>query len=98
MSKLNDFLIVLNELNINENQFDEILTKNPQLLQGDYDEFIININLLAKYKVPYDVIGNLICQNVNFLFYDPKDLNDKLDNISRSFDVTQQIIDNPDIF
>ena len=74
MNNLNKFMQVLLDLNIQEEQLEDILEKNPAIIDGNYDEFVINIDLLHKAKVPYNNIGELIVQNANFLFYDSNDL------------------------
>ena len=98
MNKLNGFLQVLSELNINQDQIETFLEQNPAVIDGDYEQFIININLLYKAKVPKDEIGNLLINSANVLFYDSDDLRIKIKEIQQEQTVLDCIIENPDIF
>ncbi len=98
MNRLNSFLQVLAELNIPEESFEDILQTNPEIIDGNYDEFIININLLHKARVPKDEIGNLICTNANFLFLDSIVLKEKIKDIQAEGDLATILQNEPDIF
>lgn len=98
MNNLNKFMQVLLDLNIQEEQLEDILEKNPAIIDGNYDEFVINIDLLHKAKVPYNNIGELIVQNANFLFYDSNDLIKTIKSLLTKGNLVDLIAENPDIF
>ncbi len=98
MNNLNNFLQVLTELSIPQSELENFLEQNPQVIDGDYDMFVININTLYKERVPKDEIGNLLLQNVNVLFYDNIDLKNKIKDLKQEGNLLEIIQQNPDIF
>ena len=98
MNRLNNFLQVLTELNIPQEQTEYFLEQNPEVIDGDYDTFIININTLFKHHIPKDEIGNLLLINANFLFYDNIDLKNKIKELKTQGDLLEIIQQNPNVF
>ena len=98
MNNLNNFLQVLTELCIPQSELENFLEQNPQVIDGDYDMFVININTLYKERIPKDEIGNLLMQNANVLFYDNIDLKNKIKDLKQEGNLLEIIQQNPDIF